>query len=442
MRQQKILYVADAHPAVTPGSAATRAFEVFTAMRERGAFQPVLLARAGAPNVCKPGTRVSEAEGDPAQYFFYTDANEIDEFSLAAREKHIAIEDYRKFLEAQRPALVHFQHTVHLGFELIRETRNVLGQVPIVYTFDDYLPICSNGGRLVRSRTGERCLVASPMRCHQCLPQRSPVDFFLRKRLIESHLGLVDLFLAPGHFLRQRYIDWGIPPEKIHVQDYGRPPVARRAEVPRRRTRIGYFGESDVMSGVDVLLRAMQILAEDRDCPAHLWVHGPNRPVAKAANTTVVARYARDEISRLMADIDWVVVPSIWWESSPLVIQEAFQHGRPVICSDIGGMAERVADGVDGLHFRAGDEHRLAETIRRAVETEGLWDRLVAGIPAVYRIEDAIDELGSLYSGLLAAKAGTLLPPIDVKAPPVAAENTGQGATLEALEPAAFKALD
>ena len=43
-----------------------------------------------------------------------------------------------------------------------------------------------------------------------------------------------------------------------------------------------------------------------------------------------------------MSEIDWVVVPSRWWENSPLVIQEAFMHGRPVICSGIGGMAEKV----------------------------------------------------------------------------------------------------
>ena len=37
------------------------------------------------------------------------------------------------------------------------------------------------------------------------------------------------------------------------------------------------------------------------------------------------------------------------------MIQEAFQQRRPVICSDIGGMAEAVTDGHDGLHFRTGD---------------------------------------------------------------------------------------
>ena len=64
--------------------------------------------------------------------------------------------------------------------------------------------------------------------------------------------------------------------------------------------------------------------------------------------------YRSQELPRLMREVDWVIVPSTWWENSPVVIQEAFFHGRPIITSDIGGMAEKVRDGVDGMHFRAG----------------------------------------------------------------------------------------
>ena len=59
--------------------------------------------------------------------------------------------------------------------------------------------------------------------------------------------------------------------------------------------------------------------------------------------------YSRDEVPGLMAEIDWVVMPSIWWENAPLVIQEAFQHRRPPIVSAIGGMAEMVRSEIDGL---------------------------------------------------------------------------------------------
>ncbi len=53
--------------------------------------------------------------------------------------------------------------------------------------------------------------------------------------------------------------------------------------------------------------------------------------------------YQNAEMPRLMQSVDWVVMPSIWWENSPIVIQEALHHRRPVICSNIGGMAEKSA---------------------------------------------------------------------------------------------------
>jgi glycosyltransferase involved in cell wall biosynthesis len=122
----------------------------------------------------------------------------------------------------------------------------------------------------------------------------------------------------------------------------------------------------------------------------------------QAAGETVamVGRYRPTDLSALMAAVDWVVVPSIWWENAPLVIQEAFAHGRPVICSDIGGMAEKVTDGVNGLHFRAGDPQSLADVIARAVGTEGLWDDLVGGITQVHDLSTHVETLCDLYAEL------------------------------------------
>ncbi|MCZ8109179.1 MAG: glycosyltransferase, partial [Burkholderiales bacterium] len=57
---------------------------------------------------------------------------------------------------------------------------------------------------------------------------------------------------------------------------------------------------------------------------------------------------------------DWIIVPSIWWENSPVVIQEALAIGKPVLCSRIGGMAEKVEDGVTGAYFEAGSASDLA----------------------------------------------------------------------------------
>jgi glycosyltransferase involved in cell wall biosynthesis len=117
--------------------------------------------------------------------------------------------------------------------------------------------------------------------------------------------------------------------------------------------------------------------------------------------TTLVGPYDQTDLARRMATVDWVVIPSTWWENSPLVIQEAFMCGRPVICSDIGGMAENVKNGVNSLHFKANDPANLAATLRYAVETPGLWEKLRAGIPKVYRVDEAVVKLGEIYSDLL-----------------------------------------
>jgi len=157
----------------------------------------------------------------------------------------------------------------------------------------------------------------------------------------------------------------------------------------------------------------MALLGED-GVDAHLTMHGANLQLQpqrfrdefdallgkirqRANNVTLAGEYVHDDLPRLMAEVDWVVVPSRWWENSPLVIQEAFQYQRPVICSDIGGMAEKVTDGVDGLHFRAGDPRSLARVLERAATTPALWESLRAGIPGIYDMQTHIASLGSMY---------------------------------------------
>jgi glycosyltransferase involved in cell wall biosynthesis len=115
-------------------------------------------------------------------------------------------------------------------------------------------------------------------------------------------------------------------------------------------------------------------------------------------------RYRPQDLPSLMADVDWVVVPSIWYENAPLVIQEAFQHGKPVICSDIGGMAEAVTDGVDGLHFRAGSSGALADTLLRAATTDGLWESLASGVRPVRAMDDHVRALQDVYETARAAR--------------------------------------
>jgi len=448
MPRRRVLYVSHNHPSVFPGGAEAYALELYEAMRDDSCFDAVMLAKAGPPvsngGCPHPGTLLSPVNGDPNQYFFYTDASAFDSFLGTSPDADVYMQYFREFLLAIRPDVVHFQHTLFLGYEILLETRRTLPGVPIIYTLHEYLPICRRDGQMLRVNDNKPCLDSSPRSCHQCFPDVSAQEFFLRKRFIQSHLSLVDMFIAPSEFLLERYVDWGIPREKIRCEEYGRSingqasaAVDRDDDATRPRTRFGFFGQLNPFKGIAVLLEAMARIgdtptAKSRNGGApHLWVHGANlelqagafqaevRRLAEhaQANVTLVGRYEHDELPGLMANVDWVVVPSIWWENSPLVIQEAFRYGRPVISSDIGGMAEKVLHGVSGLNFRAGDADSLAETIATAAGTSGLWSRLRDGIPEVYSMKEHVPSLTALYTQLIKqqSRRGPQLPTTELQ---------------------------
>lgn len=420
MSRIKVLYICHNHPSLFPGGAEAYAFELHRAMRASPDFEPIFLARIGStPSVQRhthPGTPFSPVNGDGDQYFVHTDTGVFDFFYMTSLDKELYTKHFHDFLLAYQPDIVHIQHTLFLGIDLVRQVHNTLPGVPIVYTLHEYLPICHRDGQMVRTGSNELCLKSSPRRCNECFPHIPPQNFFMRSRFIQSHFSLVDLFLAPSEFLLERFVDWGIPREKIVFEEYGRlpgQPIVRSKE-ERPRSRIAFFGQFNFFKGVNVLLRAMSFLGEE-GCNVHLWLHGANlelqpdafqnefRSLLKATeeNVTFVGRYEHDQLPGLMSNIDWVIVPSIWWENSPLVIQEAFQYGKPVICSNIGGMAEKVNDGVNGLHFRARDAYDLAQTIQRAISTPGLWEQLHQGIPHIYHMDDHVASLAEKYHSLL-----------------------------------------
>jgi glycosyltransferase involved in cell wall biosynthesis len=420
----KVLFVCHNHPDVRPGGAEAYALNLFQAIRDAGEFEPVFLARTGSPSPhlverpLHPHSPITSVNKDPNQHLIYTDLQKVDYLMHRSSDKEVATRDYRDFLLAHRPDVVHFQHNYLIGYDWLRVTRNTLPDAPIVYTLHEYLAICHHDGQMIRTHTKAICREQSPRRCHECFPDVSPQAFLLRARFIKSHLKLVDLFIAPSEYVRDRYVDWGIPADKIEVEPYALPAPDRPAEEPRsKRNRFAFFGALTPYKGTDVLLEAMALLGDDFD--GHLWIHGANlenypsrtqekfRELLDATSETVTFAGPYDrarDLTRIMMATDWTVVPSIWWETGPLVVLESFQHGRPVICSDIGGMSEKVVHGVSGLHFGVGDPDDLAAALKSAAETPGLWSKLQAGIPPVHDMRDHTEVVTDIYGRLLAGR--------------------------------------
>ena len=426
MNRQKVLYIVHNHPEIRAGGVEVYSQELFTAMRARTDFSACLLAKAGAPysNVRRPheGTMISTVTpSDDGQYLFHNEGGDYDHFLGASCAKEHLVTYLDRFLTAEQPDVVHFHHTLFLGYDALRQVRNSLPSAVIVYTLHDYLPICHRNGQLLRTNNRERCYEASPRRCHECFPEIAPREFFLREKFIKAQFELVDLFIAPSNFLLERYVAWGIPREKIICEPYGRAPVNAKANAPSAdgsRWRFGFFGQMSLFKGVHVLLEAMKLLERLHPDTAHLWLHGNNLDLQPpefqatiatlltetTSNVTNAGPFQREELRQLMENVDWVVVPSLWWENAPLVIQEAFMCGRPVLCGDVGGMAEAVEPNRNGLYFRVGDPMSLAETMLRAATTPDLWDQLRQHIPAPYPVATHAEKLADLYRQLIAQR--------------------------------------
>lgn len=322
--------------------------------------------------------------------------------------------DFATLLRAIDPDVLHFHHYYLLGLETIRAARRACPRARVVLTLHDYMGICANMGQMLKT-SGRLCHQASPRECAQCFPDRSPEDFFLRERYVRNHFALVDDFISPSRFLAGRYVDWGLPRARLHVIENGlfdgvRLPV-RTIAPGEGRSRFAYIGQINPFKGVDLVLEAFARLPRRVRERVTLDVYGTGlewqTPEYRSRVDSLLAEcgrtvqlhgaYDQREIGAILGGIDWVVMGSVWWENSPLVIQEAHQYGRPVICPDIGGMAEKVEEGVGGRTYRVADAASLAALVASVQADESGYDALCSRLPSPAGLEACVRSHLSVY---------------------------------------------
>ena len=107
-------------------------------------------------------------------------------------------------------------------------------------------------------------------------------------------------------------------------------------------------------------------------------------------------RFLPDQLAEVYTHFDILVIPSIWFENSPLTINEAFIHRAPVIAGDVGGMKELVSDQYGAL-FTLGDAQSLREQLERVTEAPELMARWKENLPQVKTIEENVAELEDIF---------------------------------------------
>lgn len=406
----RVLVAAHNHPALHPGGTEIFAHDLFRAYQRAGCEALFLGATNHIHREARPGTSFQSIGTNGDEILLWS--GHFDRFFMSQVDLYGIVPDIVELLRDFRPDVVHLHHLLLLGAEFPHIVRRTLPECRIVMTLHDYYPICHHDGLMVRTTSKELCHGASPDRCHSCFKEIALDKFVLRERHLKSLLSAVDGFVSPSEFLKQRYVDWGISEHLISVIPNGQP---ERAEVKKRdvtqRTKpvFGYFGNLNPWKGATVLLEAAkQLISEDFEF--ELRVHGaaPFQSESFVADIdrlfaetspTVQRRgaYRREDIAGLIATVDCAIMPSIWWENAPLVIQEAQGQDCPVITSNIGGMAEMIEDGVNGLTVPPNDPMALAAAMRRIAEDPDLRQSLVLGA----RHPDTIDMTAARYLDLI-----------------------------------------
>jgi len=355
----KVLVLSHGHPSFSIGGAEVASYNLHKGLNQISGVESHYLARVGPPIGSHRHTPFMSLRQKERETLFY--ANDYDYFRLSNRDIDSVSRHFSRFIEDVRPDIVHFHHILGFGAEAIRAVKRALPKAIVIVTLHEYLSICNNHGQMIKVRTGALCHRASPAECGVCFPQIPASEFMRRELFLSSFFDTVDMFVSPSQFLLERYADWGIPRQKLKFLENGLDvgqiaPTRSLARSDGRRSRFAYFGQLNPFKGIRVLLEAViRVPPAEWGTDSVLNVFGGNlevqpesfqrdfrRLVSTAGRRArFYGSYKSQDLPTLMKDVDWVIVPSTWWENSPVVIQEAFLHGRPVICSDIGGMAEK-----------------------------------------------------------------------------------------------------
>ena len=342
---------------------------------------------------------------------------------------------FETVLHEFQPDILHVQHLLYhsLRYPEIARRHNI----PTIFTLHDYWLICPRWGQRLRSNL-EICHTINQAECAECLHEKATdisgfslrsLCHFIRQKSsksrthksrlnslknrndhIRSLIENVALFTAPSPFLRKEFIKSGIPEKKIIFSDNGFDTTnfKKQKHIDAPLIRFGFIGTLCEHKGIHVLIEAFNKIPSQK---AQLHIYGNpdwfpeyNSKLRKMATSPSIffeGIVPNNQVATILSTIDVLVVPSIWFENSPLTIHEAFMAGVPVITSNIGGMADLVTDGINGLLFDVSDPEELKKAMLKIIESGALLKTLQKGIPAVKSIQENGLEIEQLYKQLI-----------------------------------------
>lgn len=314
-------------------------------------------------------------------------------------------------LRARKPDLVHLHMISHQISPSILPVFRKHG-IPVVQTCHEYKLVCPNYKLYIdrRHEICERCLGGAYRHAvyHRCIKNSlsasalaaAAMYFHKAAQIYERN---IDLFICPSRFMADKLAQGGIPESKIrHLPNF----INVDAYTPCYESKgyALYMGRLSEEKGIMTLLKAMRQVASTR---LVVVGEGPKREEIEAyidahriKNVSLVGYKGGDELKTVLRNAAFLVLPSEWYENSPMVILEAFASGKPVVAASIGGIPENIDDGETGFLYEPGNVRALVECINRMTgrseicqimgrkarrKVEALCNSHYAGLMALYR---------------------------------------------------------
>jgi glycosyltransferase involved in cell wall biosynthesis len=313
-------------------------------------------------------------------------------------------------LDRAKPDIVHFHNLHNLGASLL-DAAAARG-LPAYFTTHNYWLICPRAYLL--DSTGSIC--GGPgdgARCAGCAGGADPAAYQRRLAEIRARAGRgLTSILAVSEAVRNTLLASGYPADLVDVVRQAMPHEGeiwdrvgreRRPGRLRERLTIAFLGSAYPHKGPQLLIEAAQ--RTEAELRVRILGEVPERFAAqlraldKRGVVELEGAFAPSELAGLLAGVDAVVLPSMWWDCAPLAAAEAKAARVPLLVPRLGGLPEAVRDGVDGLVFDALDAGDLAHQLDRLALEPGLLARLQGSIQAPRAFADYVDELEAYYAG-------------------------------------------
>lgn len=306
-------------------------------------------------------------EGIPVTFVRLKQETEDRQYNLGQGEM---LDFARRLLDSEKPDVVHAAHTlgVHDFIYAAREAG-----IPYLLTLTDFFLLCPKCILMTSSQNlcagpegGTACGELCPEFPNSAIRNRIQVaGDFLRNahRVIAPSKFLSEMFRKEYGDLNARLIGYGINYSKIR----------RNQKLYNAGDKLTFFygGSFTRHKGVHILAKAFKDVRGD----AELKIYGSGQydyPLKQAADEDprikLCGVFSADRIGEVLSQVDVVVVPSIWYENTPIILLEALASNLPAVVTDLGGMTEVVQEGINGRTFQIGDVAELRDALQSLVQ--------------------------------------------------------------------------